>query len=232
VQQGHLHPAGLLLPLPIPQAVWTDIDLDFVEALPRVGGKSVILIVVDRFSKYCHFILLAHPYSAGSVAQTFFSEIVRIHGIPQSMVSDRDPVFTSTFWQELMKLSGAKLHMTSAFHPQSDDQTEAANKVIVMYVWCFTGDRPKQWLPWAEYVYNMAYQSSLRDTPFKVVYGRDPPSIWFYEPGETRVADVAKTMAAREELLADVRYRLEQAQAVQKKFYDRLHRPVSYAMGD
>ena len=151
------------------------------------------------------------------------------------MVSDRDSVFTSTFWRELMRLTGPKLHMTSAFHPQSDGQTEAANKVIVMYLRCFTGDQPRQWLrwlPWAEYVYNTAYQSSLKDTPFKVVYGRDPPSIRSYEPGETRVAAVAKTMAAREELLADVRYRLEQAQAVQKKFYDRLHRPVSYAVGD
>jgi hypothetical protein len=84
----HLHPVGLLLPLPVPQAVWTDIGLDFVEALPRVGGKSVILTMVDRFNKYCHFIPLAHPYSAEFVAQTFFSEIVRLHGIPQSMVSD------------------------------------------------------------------------------------------------------------------------------------------------
>lgn len=195
----------------------------------------MILTVVDRFSKYCHFIPLAHPYSAESVAQAFFKEIVRLHGMPQSMVSDRDSVFTSTFWRELMRLSGAKLHMTSAFHPQSDGQTEAANKIIVMYLRCFTGDRPKQWLrwlPWAEYIYNTAYQSSLRDTPFKVVYGRDPPSIRSYEPGATRVAAVAKTMAAREELLADVRTRLEQAQAIQKRFYDKLHRPVSYAVGD
>ena len=93
----HLHPAGLLMPLPVPKAVWTDIGLDFVEALPRVGGKSVILTVVDRFSKYCHFIPLAHPYSAESVAQAFFTDIVRLHGMPQSMVSDRDPVFTSKF---------------------------------------------------------------------------------------------------------------------------------------
>jgi hypothetical protein len=191
----HLHPAGLLMPLPVPSAVWADIGLDFVEALPRVNGKTVILSVVDRFSKYCHFIPLAHPYTAASVAQAFFTDIVCLHGIPQSIVSDRDPVFTSTFWRELMRLMGTKMHMTSVFHPQSDGQTEAANCIIVMYLRCFTGDRPRQWLrwlPWAEYTYNTAYQTSLRDTLFRVVYGRDPPSIRSYEPGETRVA-AAKT---------------------------------------
>jgi hypothetical protein len=174
----HLHPAGLLLPLPVPQAVWTDVTLDFVEALPRVRGKSVILTVVDRLSKYCHFIPLAHTYSAESVAQAFFSEVVRLHGVPQSMVSDRDTVFTSLFWQELMRLMGTKLHMTTAFHPQSDGQSESANRVIIMYPRCLTGDRPHQWLrwlPWAEYLFNTAYQSSLRDTPFRVVYGRATP---------------------------------------------------------
>ena len=103
------------------------------------------------------------------MAQAFFTDIVRLHGIPQSLVSDRDPVFTSAFWRELMRLTGVKLHMTSAFHPQSDGQTKAANKVIMMYLRCFTGDRPCQWLwwlSWAEYTYNTAYQMSLKDTPF------------------------------------------------------------------
>jgi transposase InsO family protein len=156
----HLHPTGLLQPLPVPSIVWADIGLDFVEALPRVHGKTVILSVVDRFSKYCHFVPLAHPYTAESVAQTFFTDIVRLHGIPQSIVSDRDPVFTSVFWHELLRLMGTKLHMSSAFHPQTDGQTEAANRVIIMYLWCFTGDRPRQWLrwlSWAEYIYNTAY---------------------------------------------------------------------------
>ena len=174
----------------------------------------MILTVVDRFSKYCHFIPLAHPYTAESVAQAFFADIMRLHGVPQSLVSDRDVVFTSTFWRALMRLMSTNLHMTTAFHPQSDGQTEAANRVIVMYLRCFTGDRPRQWvrwLPWAEYVYNTAYQTSLRDTPFRVVYGRDPPTIRSYEPGETRVPAVARKMADREEFLADVCYRLEQA---------------------
>jgi hypothetical protein len=202
----HLQPAGLLLPLPVPSAVWSDISMDFIEALPKAGGKSVILTIVDRFSKYSHFIALAHPYSAASVAQAFFSDIVRLHGIPQYIVSDRDPVFTSIFWKELMRLSGVKMLMTTTFHPQSDGQAKAANKVITMYLRCMTGDRPRQWLrwlPWAEFVYNTAFQTALKTTPFNIVYGRDPPSIRSYKPGETRVAAVAKSMAEREELLAD-----------------------------
>jgi hypothetical protein len=169
------------------------------------------------------------------VAQAFFTDIVRLHGIPQSIMSDHDLVFMLTFWKELMRLMGTKLHMTSAFHPQSDGQTEAANRIIVMYLRCFTRDRLRQWLrwlPWAEYTYNTAYQTSLRDMPFRVVYGRDPPSICSYELGETRVAAVAQDMEAREAFLADVRYRLEQAQASQTLHYDQQHRQVSYQVGD
>ncbi|WVZ78347.1 hypothetical protein U9M48_026076 [Paspalum notatum var. saurae] len=103
-----LRPGGLLQPLEVPSAVWADIAMDFVEALPRINGESVILTVVDRFSKFAHFIPLAHPYTATSVARAFFSEIVRLHGIPSSIVSDRDPVFTSSFWRELFKLTGTK----------------------------------------------------------------------------------------------------------------------------
>jgi transposase InsO family protein len=133
-KSDHLRPAGLLQPLPVPSAVWADIGIDFIEALPKVQGKMVILSIIDRFSKYCHFIPLAHPYTVESVAHAFFADIVRLHGVPQSIISDRDPVFTSAFWQELMRLTGMKLYMSSAFHPQTDGQTEAANRVIVMYL--------------------------------------------------------------------------------------------------
>jgi hypothetical protein len=112
-----LHPGGLLQPLPVPSAVWQHISMDFVEGLPKVAGKSVILTVVDRLSKYAHFIPLGHPYTAESVARVFFGEIVRLHGLPESIVSDRDPVFTSVFWQALFKASGSKLLLSSAFHP-------------------------------------------------------------------------------------------------------------------
>jgi hypothetical protein len=169
-----LHPAGLLQPLPIPTKVWADISLDFIEALPKVHDKSVILTVVDRFSKFAHFIPLSHPYTASSVARAFFSEIVRLHGIPESIVSDRDPVFTGHVWKDLFSNSGVKLKLSTAFHPQTDGQSEAFNKTISMYLRCLTGDRPRtwlDWLPWAEYCYNTAYHSALKATPFQVVYG-------------------------------------------------------------
>ncbi|KAF0921012.1 hypothetical protein E2562_038000 [Oryza meyeriana var. granulata] len=112
-----LHPAGLLQPLEVPSQVWTDISMDFVEGLPKVNGKSVILTVVDRFSKYAHFIALGHPYTASSVARAFFADIVRLHGFPASIVSDRDPVFTGNVWRDLFKLAGVQLRLSTAFHP-------------------------------------------------------------------------------------------------------------------
>jgi hypothetical protein len=99
--------------------VWADVGIDFIEALPRVQGKTVILSVVDLFSKYCHFIPLAHPYTVESVAQAFFGDIVGLHGVPQSIVSSCDPVLMSAFWTELMRLTRTKLFMLSVFHPQT-----------------------------------------------------------------------------------------------------------------
>jgi hypothetical protein len=176
----HLHPAGLLQPLPVPSSVWSDIAMDFIEGFPKVGGKSVVLTVVDRFSKYAHFIPLGHPYSANSVARAFFDEIVRLHGFPSSIVSDRDPIFTSDFWKELFRLAGVKLLLSSAFHPQTDGQSEVTNRTITMYLRCLAGDRPRtwiKWLPWAEFCYNSSFQTAIGLTPFQVVYGRPPPAL-------------------------------------------------------
>ncbi len=231
----HLHPAGLLQPLPVPTQVWEDISMDFVEGLPRVNGKSVILTVVDRLSKYAHFLPLGHPYTATSVAQVFFNEVVRLHGIPLSIVSDRDPVFTSAFWTELFRLAGVKLAMSSAFHPQTDGQSEAANRVIGMYLRCLTGDRPRhwlRWLPWAEYCFNTTFQSSLRTTPFQVVYGRPPPALRAYDRCSTRVPAVDQALTERDMFLNEVRERLLQAQDYAKLFYDDKHRDVAYGVGD
>jgi len=231
----HLHPAGLLQPLDVPSMVWSDISMDFVEGFPRVGGKSVVLTVVDRLSKMVHFVPLGHPYTALTVAQAFFDNIVKLHGFPSSIVSDRDPVFTSTLWTELFTLAGVKLRLSSAFRPQTDGQSEVANRVLGVYLRCLVGDRPRswlRWLPWAEYCFNMSYQSALRTTPFQVVYGREPPTLASYQPGLARVVAVDKQLQHRDVFLAEIKERLLQAQDYMKTSHDRLHREVAFAVGD
>jgi len=113
-------PYGLLQPLPIPNKVWEDILMDFIEGLPKSHGKEVIWVVVDRLSKYAHFVALSHPYSAKTMAQAYMDSIFRLHGLPKSIVSDRDTIFLSTFWQSLFTTLGVDFHLSSAYHPKSD----------------------------------------------------------------------------------------------------------------
>jgi hypothetical protein len=220
----HLHPAGLLHSLSVPSEVWSDISMDFVEGFPKVRGKTVVLTVVDRFSKFTHFISLGHPYTAVSVIRAFFEGIVRLHGIPCSIVSGRDTVFTSAFWSELFHLAGVKLLLSSAFHPQTDGQSEVVNQIIVMYLRCLAGDRPKtwlQWLPWAEFCYNTSYQIVVKCTPFIIVYGRDPPTMLSYTPGTTKVAVVDQQLQDRDVFLEDIKQRLLQSQVTMKNTQDK-----------
>ena len=183
--------------------------------------------MVDRFSKFAHFIALGHPYTAASVARAFFTEIVRLHGFPKSIVSDRDLVFTGHVWRDLFKQVGVQLKMSTTFHPQTDGQSEAVNKTISMYMCCITEDRPRawlDWLPWAEYVYNTAYHSALRTSPFQVVYGIPPPDLLPYTPSTATTATIDNLLQERDSFITYVRERLLQAQQHAKRHYDNHHR--------
>ena len=203
----NLKPAGALQPLPIPSKAWVDISMDFIEELHLSKGYSVIMVIVDRFNKYSHFIPMAHPYMAAIVAKAFMENIFKLHGIPQSIVSDRDAIFTSNFWKEIFHLSGTKLLMSSAYHPQ----TEVMNKWLEGYLRCFTSDRPKDWTSWlasAEWAYNTSEHSSTRVTPFEIVYRQEPPRLLPYEPGTTAVQVVEDKMRSRDFILTLARENL------------------------
>jgi hypothetical protein len=164
---------GLLQPLRVPQHSWTDISMDFIECLPISHGYSVILVVVDRFTKYSHFFPMKHPYTSTSVAQLFLDNIVKLPGVPSRIVSDKDRVFTSSFWTELFKLLKTELKIGSTYHPQMDGQIEHVNQCLEMFLRCSVQETPNTWVKWlllAELWFNTSFHASLKCSPFKALY--------------------------------------------------------------
>ncbi|KAL0309707.1 UNVERIFIED_CONTAM: Transposon Ty3-G Gag-Pol polyprotein [Sesamum radiatum] len=168
---------GLLQPLPVPHQAWSSVSMDFVEGLPKSEGRNCIMVVVDRFTKYSHFLALTHPFSAELVARIFMDNVYKLHGLPTNIVTDRDKIFTSSFWKELFKLLGTNLNLSTAYHPQSDGQTERVNQCVENYLRCMCHLRPSQWHKWlslAEYWYNTNFHTGLKLTPFQALYGYVP----------------------------------------------------------
>ncbi|XP_035545952.1 uncharacterized protein LOC118348436 [Juglans regia] len=235
VKTETLNPAGLLQPLPIPCRVWDDISLDFIEGLPISQGKDTIMVVVDRLSKSAHFLTLTHPFTAKTVADKFVEGIVKLHGMPQSVISDRDPIFISKFWQEFFKMSGTKLQLSSAYHPQTDGQTEVVNRCLEQYLRCFVHQWPRKWssyLPWAEYWYNTTYHSSTGMTPFQALYGRLPPAIPSYTEGLSPVHEVDQQLLNRDEILQQLKSNLASSINRMKQIADTKRRAISFDVGE
>ncbi|CAJ2651205.1 unnamed protein product [Trifolium pratense] len=228
-------PGGLLQPLPIPEHIWEDISMDFITGLPKSKQFEAILVVVDRLSKYSHFIPLKHPYTAKSVAEVFCKEIVKLHGIPVSIVSDRDPIFMSSFWREMFRMQGTKLKMSTAYHPETDGQTEVVNRCLETYLRCFIADQPKNWISWihwAEYWFNTTFHASTEKTPFEIVYGRPPPTLVKWVQGETRVASVEKDLLDRDEALKQLKTQLLKAQERMKNLADKKRVDRNFVCGE
>ncbi|KAJ4802427.1 polyprotein [Rhynchospora pubera] len=231
----HVPYPGLLQPLPIPEKVWDCITMDFIEGLPISEGKNVIFVVVDRLTKYAHFMALSHPYSAQGVAKIFMENICKLHGVPSSIVSDRDPVFTSQFWKGIFKQLGTTLHYSTAYHPQTDGQSERVNQYLETYLRCMVNTHPKKWNQWlalAEYWYNTSYHTSLKCTPFEALYGYAPPHMELGNSPVTSIEPIDDYLKERCAMLHKLKAQLTEAQARTKYFADKHRTERELEVGD
>jgi transposase InsO family protein len=226
---------GLLQPIPVPEQSWQVISMDFVEGLPRSRNADTILVVVDVFSKYAHFLPLLHPYTALKVAHVFMDSVYKLHGLPHSIISDRDKIFTSHFWQELFRLSGTTLKMSSSYHPQTDGQTERVNQCLETFLRSFVHACPSKWLSWlalAEYWYNTSFHSSLGTTPFEVMYGRHPRHLGISMADVSTTNDLHAWMQDRELMVRLIRQHLLRAQQRIKTQADKGRTDREFHVGD
>lgn len=237
--KGKSSNAGLYLPLPIPTQPWTDVSMDFVLGLPRTQrGNDSIFVVVDRFSKMVHFIPCKKTTDALQVATLFFREIYRLHGLPLSIVSDRDSRFLSHFWRSLWKMLRTSLDMSTTYHPQTDSQTEVTNRALGDLLRCLVGDNIRSWdkvLCQAEFAHNHAVNRSTGFSPFRVVYGLVPrgPIDLSVVPDKTRfhgrACDIIDEFVSVHE---QVKNNLEASTAKYKAVVDVHRRDVQFKVGD
>ncbi|KAL0544951.1 hypothetical protein IC582_020081 [Cucumis melo] len=229
-------PAGLLQPLSIPEWKWENVSMDFITGLPRtLRGFTVIWVVVDRLTKSAHFVPGKSTYTASKWAQLYMSEIVRLHGVPVSIVSDRDARFTSKFWKGLQTAMGTRLDFSTAFHPQTDGQTERLNQVLEDMLRACALEFPGSWdshLHLMEFAYNNSYQATIGMAPFEALYGKccRSPVCWD-EVGEQRLMG-PELVQSTNEAIQKIRSRMHTAQSRQKSYADVRRKDLEFEIGD
>jgi len=173
---------GTLHPLELAYSPWDSISMDFITQLPTSDGCSTVWVIVDRFSKMAHFIPIADGQkTAEGCAKLFLANVWKLHGLPSDIVSDRDPVFTSKFWAELMERLDVRLRKSTAFRPQTDGQTEWVNQTLEQYLRQYCNYEQDNWcdlLPLAEYTYNNSATTATQMSPFFANYGFHPRTNW------------------------------------------------------
>ncbi|MCO5559642.1 hypothetical protein L7F22_013243 [Adiantum nelumboides] len=227
---------GKLQPLDIPQMKWECISMDFVTGLPKTTGNyDYIFVIVDKLTKVAHLISVKQTATAADIAQVFVKEIVRLHGIPARIMSDRDAKFTSKFWQAMFQSLGTQLNLSTAYHPETDGQTERVNQVIEDMLRAYCNQQPQKWIKFlhlVEFAYNSSHHRSLGMSPFKALYGQECLVPLRLADPTLHVPAAKSTLEMMDQQLLIIRDNLKRASDRQKSYAD-LHRSArSFSKGE
>ncbi|XP_035830815.1 uncharacterized protein LOC118480199, partial [Helianthus annuus] len=229
-------PSGLLQQPEIPQWKWEQISMDFVTGLPRSQrGNDTIWVVVDRLTKSAHFLAIKEKDKFSTLADIYMKEVVSRHGVPISIISDRDARFTSELWQAMHKSFGSRLDMSTAYHPQTDGQSERTIQTLEDMLRACVIDFGNGWekhLPLVEFSYNNSYHTSIQAAPFEALYGRKcrSPLCWA-EVGDSQITGPDIVVDATEKI-AQIRQRMAAARDRQKAYADKRRKPLEFEVGD
>jgi len=236
VKIEHGKPAGLMQRIELPTWKWEHIAMDFVVGLPRnQKGNDAIWVIVDRLTKAAHFIAFRVGLSMLEMSKKYIQEVVRLHGVPVSIISDRDPRFTSRFWSSLQEAMGSQLKLSTAFHPQTDGQSERTIQTLEDMLRACALDFGNGWeqqLALVEFSYNNSYHASIEMAPFEALYGRPcrSPLCWA-EVGEKHLSGPDLIRESNQNI-SIIRKRLLTAQSRQKSYADHRRRELRHEEGD
>ena len=228
-------PAGKLMPNMILEKPWSHISADFITKLPLAQGYDAILVICDCFSKMVHFIAITEKTSAEGLARLFRDHVWKLHGLPESIISDRGVQFAAGMMKELNNLLGIQTKLSTAYHPQMDGQTERVNQELEQYLRVFIDHRQEQWPDWlgtAEFVYNNKVHMATKISPFKANYGQNPRmGFEGRRKGKYEVAE--KFMEKMKKIQEEAKAVLGKAQEEMKRFGDRKQgKGEEYKVGD
>ncbi|GJX11516.1 putative reverse transcriptase domain-containing protein [Tanacetum coccineum] len=236
VKAEHQNPSGLLQQPEIPEWKWEKITMDFVSGLPRTpSGYDSIWVIVDRLTKSAHFLPMKKTDSIEKLAQLYLKEIVCKHGVPTSIISDRDSLFTSRFWKSLQEAMGTQLDMSTAYHPETDGQSERTIQTLEDMLRACVIDFGSSWdrhLPLVEFSYNNSYHASIKAAPFEALYGRKcrSPVCWS-EVGDSQLTG-PELVRETTEMIVQIKNRLITARSRQKSYADVRRKPMEFNVGD
>ncbi|GJY39344.1 hypothetical protein Tco_0425708 [Tanacetum coccineum] len=238
VKAEHQKPSGLLVQPAIPQWKWENITMDFVTKLPRTqSGNDTIWVIVDRLTKSAHFLPMRETDPMDKLARLYLKEVVTRHGIPVSIICDRDPRFTSNFWRSFQKAMGTRLDMSTAYHPETDGQSERTIQTLEDMLRACVIDFGNGWeghLPLIEFSYNNSYHASIKAAPFEALYGRKCRSrVCWAEVGDARLTGPELVHETTKKIV-QIKQRMQAARDCQKKksYADVRHKPLEFQVGN